>query len=233
MKTVFVTGAGRGLGRGFVEYFLENGFLVFAGVKDVSVSKLEKHENLRIIPLDVTSDSSIEEAFKLVSTQTDHLDYLVNNAGVNKDTATGNNMEIVCSLPKLERKVLLEMFDVNAISPMMVLAKFLPLLVSSLSFVVNVSSNRASYGDKTNTSGNYGYRASKIALNMMTLASLFDLPKNVKTFAVHPGDVKTDMNPDGDELPHDQAKKIIGITMNWKDENNGKYLKNDGTLYPL
>lgn len=233
MKTVLITGAGRGLGKGFVEYFLDQGFLVFAGVRDIAETSLKKHDNLKIIPLDVTSELSIEKALDLVSKETEHLDYLVNNAGVNKDTATKNNMGIVCSLPKLNRKVLLEMFDINAISPMMVLAKFLPLLNADPSFVVNISSNRASFSDKTNTSGNYGYRASKVALNMMIVASLFDLPKNVKTFAVHPGDVRTDMNPAGVSAPYEQAKKIIAITLNWKDKNNGKFLRSDGSQYPL
>lgn len=233
MKTALVTGAGRGLGKGFVEYFLDNNFIVFAGVRTSSTHSLKKHKNLKIIQLDVSSDQSIENALNIVSKETGHLNYLVNNAGLNKDTATNNNKEIVSNLPKLDRKVLLEMFNINAISPMMVLKKFLTLLVNNPSFVVNISSNRASYADKTNTSANYGYRTSKIALNMMTLASLFDLPKNIKTFAVHPGDVKTDMNPEGYQSPRKQAEKIIAITLNWKDENNGKFLKADGSPYPL
>jgi len=231
VKTAFITGAGRGIGKGFVEYFLDQDFIVFAGVRNISKSNnLNKQKSLKIIPLDVTSDNSISKAIELISKETDHLDYLVNNAGVNKDTATNNHKELVCNLQKLNRKILLKMFDINSISPMMVLQKCLPLLKGNPSFVVNISSNRASFLDK-NEIGNYGYRASKIALNMMTLCSLMDLPSNVKTFAVHPGDVKTDMNPEGYQIPYEQAKKINEITHNWKDEFNGKFLKYDGTLY--
>lgn len=231
MKTALVTGAGRGLGKGFVEVLLSQGVVVFAGVKDSSKVGLNKHKNLRILPLDVTRDSSIAEAVDIISNEVDHLTYLVNNAGINKDTATDGHKEIVCDLNKLDRKTLLKMFDVNAVSPVMVLKMCLPLLGKDNSFVINISSNRASLSD-VNDNGNYGYRASKAALNVMTLSSLFDLPKNVKTFAVHPGNVKTDMNPDGRDVPYEQAEKIIALTKKWKEDYNGKFLWYDGRLYP-
>lgn len=229
MKTALITGAGGGLGKGFVEYLLDQDFLTFAGLRKPSA--LNQNKNLKVIELDVTKEETIDKAFEFVQRQVDHLDLLINNVGVNKDTATNNHKEIVCDLPKLDRNTLLLMFDINAISPMIVLQKFLPLMIKNPSFVINISSNRASYHDNTNTSGNYGYRASKAALNMMTLCSLFDLPTNVKTFAVHPGDVKTAMNPEGDESPYNQAEKIIAITKNWNEKCNGKFLNYDGTLY--
>lgn len=159
---------------------------------------------------------------------------MVNNAGLNKDSATNGKKELVCNLKDLDRKSLLKIFDVNTISPIMIVKTFLPLLKSQPSFIVNISSGRSSYKDEyVNTSGNYGYRASKAALNLITFSSIFDLPKNVKTFAVHPGGVKTDMNPTGVHDPFQQAGKIIGITKNWKEEFNGKFLRFDGTFYPL
>lgn len=233
VKSALITGAGRGLGKGFVEYFLENGYQVFAGVRNTPATELKENDNLKIIPLDVENNDSIENAYKIVSGITDKLDYLINNAGLNKDTATNNNKDLVTKLTKLDRKILLEMFNVNTISPIMMVKKFIALLKSDPSFIINISSNRASFADSTNTSGNYGYRASKAALNMMTLASLYDLPQNVKTFAVHPGNVKTDMNPEGSQSPRVQAEKIVGITLNWNDKNNGKFLKPDGSQYSL
>ncbi len=116
----------------------------------------------------------------------------------------------------------------------MILKIFLSLLVPNPAYVIHISSNRASYHDELiNTNANYGYRASKAALNMMTFCSLFDLPKNIRTFSVHPGIMKTDMNPTGKDDPLGQAKKIIAITDNWKEELNGKFLRYDGTFYPL
>lgn len=236
MKTAFVTGSNQGLGSGFVEYLLDQGMLVFAGARDVTIfnQKLKDNPNFRAVSIDVSEDSSIEKAVAEISKEITKLDFLINNAGVNKDTATNNHKEKVTILSKLERQTLLTMFDVNSVAPMIVLQKFLPLLTSNSSFVINISSCRASFHDESeNSSGNYGYRASKIALNMFTFCNLFDLPSNIKTFAVHPGNVKTNMNPNGKDLPINQAKKIIEITKNWEEELNGKFLRFDGNLYPL
>lgn len=234
MKTALVTGGGSGLGKGFVECLLDLGFVVFAGVKNPSKTELKNHKNLKLILLDVSSDVSISHAVEAISKETKHLNLLINNARVNKDTATNNHKEIVCSLPQLDRNSLLQMLDVNAVSPLILIKHSLPLLKEQDSFVINISSDRASFHDELeNSSGNYGYRASKIALNMLTFCSVWDLPKNVKTFAVHPGSVKTHMKPEGKDLPYEQAKKIISITQNWKEEFNGKFLRYDGTLYPL
>lgn len=236
MKTVFVTGANRGLGKGFTQYFLGIGYKVFAGVRDTnSVDlKLSKNPNFYTIKINVSDDESIQSAYEEIKKQTTSLDYLINNAGLNKDSATNNKKELVCNLNNLDRMALLNMFNVNSISPLIITKYFLPLLSVKPSFVINISSARSSYNDENpNSNGNYGYRASKAALNMMTYCTLFDLPPNVKTFTVHPGSVRTDMNPNGIDEPMQQAEKIINITENWKDELNGKFLRFDGTVYPL
>lgn len=236
MKTAFITGGGKGLGKGFAKYFLDKGFQVFVGVRnpDNIGEDLKNKKNLIVVKMNVSDDESIKSVFKEVSKKVDHVDYLINNAGLNKDSATNGKKELVCNLNALDRESLLKMFNVNSISPMMVIKFFLPLLHSTPSFVINITSARSSYKDEyPNTNGNYGYRASKAALNMMTFSSLFDLPKNVKTFVVHPGGVKTDMNPTGEHDPIEQAKKIIDISKNWREEFNGRFLRFDGTFYPL
>lgn len=236
MKTAFVTGGGRGIGRGFTEYLLASNFQVIIGVRNLqNVSDdLKKRKKLFIVPLDVSDDVSIKKAYDMTCQYVDHLDYLVNNAGLNKDTATDNHKELVCNLKDLDRKSLLKMFDVNAVSPIMVVKSFIPLLKNDPAYIINITSGRASYKDEyPNQTGNYGYRASKAALNFMTFASTWDIPRFVRTFAVHPGGVKTDMNPTGEHNAIEQAEKIITITKNWKAEFNGKFLRFDGTLYPL
>ena len=233
MKNAFVTGANRGLGRAFVDHLLDENYFVYAGTRR-STTKEKDGNNLKCVEIDIANDLSINEAFKFVSKNTEKLDLLVNNAGINKDSASQGHIEIVCELSKLSREHLLKMFNVNSISPMIVIQEFLPLLTKEGGFIINISSNRASFHDEyPNLTGNYGYRASKIALNMFTFASLRDLPKNVKTFAVHPGNVKTDMNPGGTDLAYTQAKRIVAITRNWKDEFNGKFLRYDGQYYLL
>lgn len=232
MKYALVTGASRGLGKGFVDHLLSEGYFVFAGARHIT--ERPDNPNLEYIELDVTSDASINQAYEKVSAKTNHLDLLVNNAGVNKRSATGEQPELVNELKSLDRDKLLYMFNVNSVSPIMMTKKFSTLMTSENSFVVNVSSCRASFHDPFDgTNANYGYRASKLALNMFILASIKDLPKNIKIFGVHPGNVHTDMNPKGEDDPLNQAKMIVGITNNWKDEYNGAFLNYDGEFFPL
>lgn len=233
MKYAFVTGAGRGLGIGFVEYLLDRGYFVFAGVREIK-SEFKNDENLEYVVCDVTDDTSIDQAVNIIKEKTDSIDLIINNAGVNKDSVTNNHKEKVCKIENLNRKMLLDMFDANSVSPLMITKKFLPLLKNDPSFVINISSCRASYHDEFEGGNpNYGYSASKIALNMFTLRSTKELPKNIKTFAVHPGDVKSDMNPGGNQNPYGQAEKIMDITKNWKDGFNGKFMRYSGEKYPF
>jgi NAD(P)-dependent dehydrogenase (short-subunit alcohol dehydrogenase family) len=233
VKYALITGAGRGLGKGFVDYLLDEGYVVFAGVRSIK-PEFKNTENLKYIVLDVSSDKSIDNALTKIKTGTQSLDLIVNNAGVNKDSVTDGRKEFVCDIKDLKRNMLLEMFSVNTIAPLMIVQKFLPFLKSDPSFIVNVSSCRASFHDEfENNNPNYGYAGSKIALNMFTYGLVKELPNNIKTFAVHPGSVRTDMNIKGDQTPYDQAKNIISITKNWKEEFNGKFLRWSGEEYPL
>lgn len=232
MRFALVTGARQGLGNGFVEHLTSKGFFVFAGMHDESTEVAR--DTVQSLKLDVTDDTSIQNAFDTVSAKTQALDLIVNNAAVNKDTATGNRKEKVSTLGQLDRALLRKMFEINTVSPILVTQKFLPLLVAKPSFIINISSCRASFHDEeTGEIANYGYCASKVALNMLTLCSVKDLPDNVKTFAVHPGNVRSKMNPVGESSPLEQAAKIFSITGNWRDELNGRFLRTDGTFYPL
>lgn len=233
MKYALVTGGGRGLGKGFVEYLSQNEYFVFAGVRNIK-PEYENSETVQYIKLDVSDDDSIISALKEIQRKTSKLDLLINNAGINKDSVTGGHPELVCKVDQVKRDLLTEMFNVNTVSPLILIQKALPLLKDDPVFIINISSCRASFHDEfANTNPNYGYAASKIALNMFTFGLAKELPKNVKMFAVHPGSVKTDMNKEGDQTPQEQAEKIISITKNWKDEFNGKFMRWSGEEYPL
>lgn len=235
MKAALITGANRGLGKGFVEYFLNEEYQVFATMRntdDFNDETISSNKNLRLVQLDITDDNSIAQCFNIVSNHTDHLDFLINNAGVNKRTVSSDQNK-VSNLLELDRELLLKMFNINAVSPLIVTKAFLKLLNQQNCFVINISSSKASINDEfENQTANYGYRASKVALNMFTFCSITDLPINIKTFSVDPGDVKTDMNPEGDYLPIEQATKIIDIANNWKKDFNGRFLRYNGIFYP-
>jgi NAD(P)-dependent dehydrogenase (short-subunit alcohol dehydrogenase family) len=118
-KTVFITGAGRGIGRALVEEALRRGAKrVYAGTRGPLA-----HADARVTPvmLDVTSATDIQRAV----TSIDNLDVLVNNAGVAPYDDL-NNPDI------LERT-----FAVNLFGVLNVTRAFLPLLKRSGGAVVN------------------------------------------------------------------------------------------------
>ncbi|MBP9114918.1 MAG: SDR family NAD(P)-dependent oxidoreductase [Acidimicrobiia bacterium] len=236
MKTALVTGAARGLGRALVQHLAENNFYVYAGVRnlDEAIDYGTKVENVKKILLDVTSDLSIERAAEKIATEKGSVDLIINNAGLARSSAIFGGKEFVSDIPSFDRDKLLLMFDVNAISPMMVAKNFIDLMKNKDSFIVNVASKRASFQDdfneKTRTSG---YRASKLALVMFTKCLVDYLPENVKTFAVHPNEVITEMNPNGEFTPEEASDALYKLIENFDPNDNGKFLNYDGSIYPI
>lgn len=234
MKIALVTGAGSGLGKGFVEFLSNNGYLVYAGIHHLTDENKKIGPNIRPISLDVEDDSSISKVIESIKREQGFLDLLVNNAGVNKDSATSGRKELVTDLKSLNRELLIKMFNVNALGPLMLIKAAVPLLANRGGFIINISSNRGSIAEAArNDNGNYGYKASKAGLNMFTKSLIVDLPKNVYVAAVHPGGVHTKINPKGDLEPREAASKIYKIVENWKPEFNGAFLNNDGSLHSL
>ena len=231
MKIAIITGANRGLGFGFVKVLAKNGYYVYATMRDTANFQFV-HENVKPIQLDVSDDTSIIEFINQIIQKNEKISLLVNNAGLNKDTVA-NNKDLVCKLESLDRSALNKMFNINATSPM-ILAKNIVPHMGKKSLILNISSNRGSFHDEDqNSSPNYGYRASKAALNMLTVALSEDLPKDIFTVAVHPGGVKTDMNPIGPTDPTNAAKEIIETFIDsWDESMNGRFFNRDGSIFP-
>lgn len=236
MKTALVTGAARGIGKAIAENLAENGFYVYAGVRDLTedIDFGPNANNIEKIAFDVTSDAQIETAVAKIKQDRGSLDIVVNNAGLARGSATFGGKQYVSDIPELDREKLLLMFNVNAIAPMMVAKNVLPLMVNPGGFIVNISSKRASskdeYNENTRTSG---YRASKLALNMFTRCLVDYLPDNVQTFAINPEETLTDMNPKGILTAEETAQGLFKLIENFNPEHNGEFLNFDGTLFPL
>lgn len=226
MKIALVTGATRGIGQGLVQVLSKNGYLVYAGTRNGRPGA--SYNNVTYLQLDVQDDHSISSAITEIKRQQGHLDLLVNNAGIVR--VPPHERETVSSLAVIDRQDMLTLMDVNAVSPLMVIKYAAPIMTRDKCFIVNISSDRSSYFTP-DTKGNYGYSASKIALNMITHCLLHDLPDNVSTFAVHPGWVRTDMNPRGVIEPEEAARKILSTLDHWGPTLNGQFLDNDGTQF--
>jgi NAD(P)-dependent dehydrogenase (short-subunit alcohol dehydrogenase family) len=195
MKHIFITGASRGLGLEFTRQYLAQGNKVYASCRNPEQATFlqdlkERYEDkLHIIGLDVTDEEGRNKAFKSISTLTNHLDILINNAGI----ISGNERES-SSFGEIYKEDFSKVFLVNSISPLLVSEKFFPLLEKSEGAkIVNISSQNGSIALR-DVGGKYSYAASKAALNMITKILSYDvIDKGIVAIAVHPGWIKTDM----------------------------------------
>ena len=189
-----ITGANKGIGLEVVRQLASRGWRVFlTGRSLASVRKAASALGSSVVPvpLDITSRISIEAAFSVVSQAVQHLDVLINNAGI-LDHDEGSVFE-------LHPQRLRRMFETNTIGALLVTQTFLPMLRKSVSGrIINVSSGAGQLSDMGTWAP--AYSISKTALNGVTgqfAAALRD--SNIAVNSVCPGWVKTDMG--GDEAP--------------------------------
>jgi len=183
-----VTGANKGIGLEVVRQLATRGWRVFlTGRSLASVRKAASPlgPSVTPVPLDVTSRVSIEAAFSIVSQAVNHLDVLINNAGI-LDHDEG-------SIFDLHAQRLTRMLETNTIGALLVSQAFLPLLRKSpAGRIINVSSGSGQLSDMGTWAP--AYSISKTALNGVTgqfAAALVD--SNIAVNSVCPGWVKTDM----------------------------------------
>lgn len=178
-KNVLITGASGGVGSATAARLHELGWQVFAGVRSSAAA-----EDLPgvAVELDITDETSIAEAGRLVAEQVGAvgLDALVNNAGV----IVQGPLELV-PVHALRRQ-----FEVNVIGQIAVTQAFLPLLRAARGRVVNVG---AATGRVTVPM--FGpISASKTALESLTDALRMELRhQGIRVSIVEPGALETEI----------------------------------------
>jgi len=226
MKTILITGANRGIGYEMAKQSLAAGDRVFAGCRSpetaVALQELSgQFDQLTVVQLDVSEDRSVVEAATAVAAQTDHIDWLINNAGIN----LRHNLE------RFSADEMLQTFNVNSVGPMRVAVAFAPLLRRGTApKMVNVSSQLGSLAKARKGWGGYSYNASKAALNMIVRQLAFDLAEDgVITIVIHPGWVATDMGgKDAAVTPPDSAAGILQVTAGLTAEDNSEFFVYNG-----
>ncbi|MCX7682200.1 MAG: SDR family oxidoreductase [Anaerolineae bacterium] len=218
-ETIFITGADKGLGFSLAEKFLSEGYHVFAG-QYITRERLQLlverfPQTLTIVPLDVSDEASVSQAARTVAGLTDALDVLINNAAVYLEGAR----------PVLEDDTgahWLRTLDVNALGPLRVTRRFLPLLERGRrKLIVNISSEAGSIADCWRDR-EYAYCMSKAALNMQSrILHNYLTPRGFTVLAVHPGWMRTDMGgPDADLDPAESAAGIFAlVTRDWSPDD--------------
>jgi NAD(P)-dependent dehydrogenase (short-subunit alcohol dehydrogenase family) len=226
MPVTLITGANKGLGYEAARELIERRHTVYLGARNVERGAAAAYElGGTFVQLDVTDDSSVETALRVIAENEGHLDVLINNAGISTTAdVTG--------------PVALTVFDTNAIGLIRVTQAALPLLAQSDNpVVVNVSSALGSFWAVTNPERrqfhfpSIVYGSSKAAVSMLTVQYAKAFP-GIKFNAVEPGFTATDLTPfSGAGQPVEKgAEVIVRMATLGKDGPTGTFQEGEGEL---
>lgn len=200
-RIALITGANKGIGFETARQLGRLGFTVLLGARDDGRGR-RAEETLReegidahSVHLEVTDENSVRGAEQWVASRYDHLDALVNNAGV---PSVGGRRAVPSDTAIHEMR---SVFEINVFGVVRVTNAFLPLLRKApAARIVNVSSEIGSMdatmdpgSPVSGTPASIQYPSSKAAVNMMTVQyakELQDTP--IKVNAANPGFTDTD-----------------------------------------
>jgi NAD(P)-dependent dehydrogenase (short-subunit alcohol dehydrogenase family) len=216
-----VTGANKGIGFEVARQMAGKGFRVFVGARNVKAGRDAARtigSGAKFLEIDVSDLGSIGNASKQFGQEADHLDVLINNAGIIVD----GDEDIL----RTNANQWNETMRTNALGPLLVSQAFLPLLKKSpRPRIVNVSSSGGQL-DGGADGWAPAYCISKTALNSVTVQLAAALPK----FAVNsvcPGWVRTEMGgPRAPESVEDAAVDLVWLAVNAPQNLTGKFIKN-------
>jgi NAD(P)-dependent dehydrogenase (short-subunit alcohol dehydrogenase family) len=222
---VFITGANRGLGLGFVKHYLAQGDTVYACYRSDSggLPALGADERLHLVRWDVTQDADETVLAELPET----VDLLINNAGIYGPMKGGQALRAVTP------DVMHEVFDVDCVAPLRVVQTLLPRLRRPGGVIANLSSKMGSSEDNS-SGGTYAYRAAKAALVIVSKSMAVDLQGDgIRVITLHPGWVRTDMTGGTGLIDTDES--VAGMTSIIADVDSyepGSFIAFDGAIVP-
>lgn len=200
-KTALIIGASRGLGLGLAKQLTSEGWQVIATVRDPQhADELKSVANIRIEALDITDAAGVDALAQRLAGATLELLYI--NAGIPGARSL--------SADNATRQEIAELFDTNAVAPVRLAKRMLPLVNPRAGVITFMSSIMGS----VETGPGMGmplYGASKAALNHLTRTFVAELAEQtgLTVLSMHPGWVKTDMG--GAEAPLDVETSCRGM----------------------
>ena len=220
MARVLVTGANRGIGLEYCRQLHQRGDDVIAVCRQSSDE---------LTQLDVRIESGID-----LSCEADQSVLAKRLAGVALEGVILNaGILQTFGLDDLDPEGISRQFEVNALAPL-VLARALLNNMSSGGKIALMTSRMGSIDDNT-SGGSYGYRMSKVALNMAGKSLAVDLkPRGIAVAILHPGLVRTRMiqfNPLGitpEESVRGLLERLDGLTL----ETTGTFWHANGAVLP-
>jgi NAD(P)-dependent dehydrogenase (short-subunit alcohol dehydrogenase family) len=223
VKTVLITGANKGIGHEVARQLAAQGFHVFVGARNAKAGRkaadaiTKQSGKATFLEIDVADNDSVTNAAREFSNIEDHLDVLVNNAGIIVD---GDDAILEISDDLLQKTL-----ETNALGALRVTRAFAPLLRKSKApRVINVSSGG---GQLTRGADGWApaYCISKTALNGVTVQLATALPK----FAVNsvcPGWVRTEMGGENASRSVEEgADTIVWLASEAAEDLTGKFLR--------
>ncbi len=224
-KSALIIGASRGLGLGLTKELLARGWLVTATVRSAARDpELQDYATaLNLDTLDINNLTTINPFLERVKSQQFDLVYI--NAGIlgpedkTAETVTQDEMS--------------HLFMTNAISPVRLAYKLLPLLTPETGVLALMTSVLGSIALHDHGSLPL-YSASKAALNQLT-RGLAAEPEagNITVLSIHPGWVRTDMGgPNGEIDVATSVKGIIDVVEDKAGSKIHEYLDYKGETIP-
>jgi 2-keto-3-deoxy-L-fuconate dehydrogenase len=197
-KTALVTGGASGIGEQVARAFTKAGAAVIIcdmnGEKAATLAK--ELPGARAIACDITNEEAVVAAFGAI----EHLDILINNAGIG----------LVGNVAETELADFQRIFRVNVEGLFLVTKHALPLLLKSHGSIVNLGSVAGLVGVKRR----FGYCASKGAVVAMTRQLAVDYPQELRVNCICPGTVDTPFVEGYLEKYHSHEKEKVRAELN-------------------
>ena len=220
MATYLVTGANRGIGLAYCQQLRARGDAVIAVCRQVSPAL----ESLGIrveAGIELSEQSSIADLVRRLECCSHHGVILKPRIHHTK------------GLEDLDAEAIRRQFEVNALAPLLLARALVPQMPRGSKLAL-MTSRMGSIDDNT-SGGSYGYRMSKVALNIAGKSLAIDLkPRGIAVAILHPGLVRTGMirfNPNGID-PADAVQgllvRIDALTL----ETSGSFWHANGQLLP-
>ena len=181
MKTALITGTSSGIGLELIKKFDKEGIRTISLSRSDIVSDHEFSSNLTHINFDITNDQDIKKLLEFLSSNSLHIDFLINNAGklVNKPFLDQSEADFKST------------YDVNFFGIVRLIQSLFPFFKKD-SHIINVSSI-GGIGGSSKFPGLSSYSSSKGALNILTEVLATEFKEGPYFNALCLGAVKTRM----------------------------------------
>ena len=194
-KTVFITGASRGIGHATAQHFVSNGWRAITCSREPVPPQCPRNERHAHITIDLAETSELAAAMQQLGEILGDggLHALVNNAGYSPKSENGGRLGCLDGSLDIWRKT----FAINFIAPVFFSRAAAPLLAATGGAIVNITSIA---GHRVHPFAGSAYSTSKSALTALTRELAADLAHlGIRVNAVCPGEINTAILSPGTE----------------------------------